>query len=80
MLEPPSYAIILRCWKAEPEERPDFSQLVNTISLTLEAAAGYMDFSLVVKNGQAVAAKVEATTRAGSPSVQPPSEKEEARQ
>jgi len=74
------YAIILGCWKAEPEERPDFSQLLVTISLTLEAAAGYMSFSMAVKNGPSVAAKVEVTTRAGGPSVQPPSEKEEARQ
>ena len=75
-----SFAIILECWKAEPEKRPDFSQIVVPISLTLEAAAGYMNFSMAVKNGQADAAKVEATTRAGGPSVQPPSEKEEARQ
>ena len=75
-----SYAIIKECWKAEPEERSDFSQLVDTISLTLEAAARYMNFSMAVKNGQADAAKVEATTRTGGASVQPPSEKEEAGQ
>jgi len=39
-----------------------------------------MNFSMAVKNGHSVAAKVEATTRAGGPSVQPPSEKEETRQ
>jgi len=63
-----SYAIILECWKAEPEERPDFSQLVDTISLSLEAAAGYMDFSLVVKNEHSVAAEEEVKTGAGAPS------------
>jgi len=55
-----SFAIILECWKAEPEKRPDFSQIVVPISLILEAAAGYMNFSMAVKNGHSVAAKVEA--------------------
>ena len=55
-----SYAIILDCWKEEPKGRPDFSKLVDTISVTLEAAAGYMDFSLSIKNERPVAAEVEA--------------------
>jgi len=29
---------MLDCWKEEPKQRPDFGKLVETISLTLEAA------------------------------------------
>jgi len=65
---------MLDCWKEEPKERPDFSKLVNTISLTLESAAGYMDFSLSIKDEHPVAAKVEVKARGGGSSVQPPSE------
>ena len=54
--------MIMECWKDEPEERPDFSKLVVTISLTLEAVAGYMDLSLVTKDDYLVAAKVEPMT------------------
>ena len=38
-------------WKEEPKERPDFSKLVETISLNLEAEAGYMDL-VCIKNEQ----------------------------
>ena len=69
-----SYAILLACWKDEPKERPDFNKLVDTISLTLEAAAGYMEFSLCIKNEHPIAAEVNVKTRANGSSVQPPSE------
>ena len=76
-----SYGIMLDCWKEEPKERPDFSKLVETISLTLEAAAGYMELSLCVKDEHfQVAAEVEVKTRADDSSVQLPSEKEEGGQ
>ena len=42
---------MLDCWKEEPKERPDFSKLVETISLILEAVAGYMDLE-GIKNEQ----------------------------
>ena len=72
-----SYAIMLDCWKEEPKQRPDFGKLVETISLTLEAAAGYMELSLCVKNEHPhVDAEVEVKTRADDSSVQLPSEKE----
>ena len=48
-----SYVILLDYWKVEPKERPDFSKLVKTISLTPKpekAAAGYLEFSLCVKD------------------------------
>ena len=34
---------MLQCWKENPEERPQFSELVTSISQQLEAVAGYMD-------------------------------------
>ena len=75
-----SYAILRDCWKEEPKERPEFSKLVVTFSHTLEAAAGYMDFSLSIKDERPVAADVKAKTREGGSSVQAPSEKEEGGQ
>ena len=65
---------MLDCWKEDPKERPDFSKLVNTISLTLESAAGYMDFSLCIKKEHLVAAEVEFKTKGGVSNVQSPSE------
>ena len=66
---------MLDCWKEEPKERPDFSKLVGTISLILEAAAGYMELSLSIKDEHPlVAAEVEVKDRGGGSSVQSPSE------
>ena len=45
-----SYAIIQECWTDKPQERPDFSELVVTISLTLEAVAGYMSLNTTSQN------------------------------
>ena len=61
---------MLDCWKEEPKERPNFSKLVNTISLTLESAAGYMKFSLSIKDEHPVTAEVEVKARGGGSSVQ----------
>ena len=74
--------MVLDCWKQEPKRRPNFSKLVDTISLTLEAAAGYMDFSLSIKDidERPLAAELEVKTREGGSSVQLPSEKEEGGQ
>ena len=33
------------CWAEEPHKRPEFSKLVVTISLILEAMAGYMSLN-----------------------------------
>ena len=65
---------MLDCWKEEPKERPDFIKLVDTISLTLESMAGYMEFSLSIKDEHPVAAEVEVKARGGGSSVQSPSE------
>ena len=60
--------MILDCWKKDPKERPKFSKLVDTISLTLEAVAGYVNFSF--------STNVEVKTREGCSGVQSLSEKE----
>ena len=31
-----------RCWEIEPDKRPSFSTLVNTLSRSLEKQAGYL--------------------------------------
>ena len=31
-----------QCWEIEPDKRPSFSTLVNTISKSLEKQAGYL--------------------------------------
>ena len=37
------YVFMSQCWKLEPDERPPFSNLVNSLSQSIEAMAGYMD-------------------------------------
>ena len=34
---------MLHCWEFEPKNRPTFLDLVNSLSHSLEAMAGYMD-------------------------------------
>ena len=75
-----SYGILLDCWKEKPKERPNFSKLVDTISLILEAAAGYMEFSMSIKDEHPLAAKAEVKTRESGSNVQLSSEKEGAGQ
>ena len=45
IIPPYSYSLLLQCWDGQPEERPDFSQLVVTLSIIMEAVAGYLIFS-----------------------------------
>jgi len=65
---------MLDCWKEEPKERPDFSKLVDTISLNLEAVAGYTGL-VCIKNEQLVSAEMVVKTGEGGSSVQSPSVK-----
>ena len=37
------YAIMLKCWKSDPNERPSFSTLAKSISGFAEMTAGYLD-------------------------------------
>ena len=34
--------MMLGCWEMEPDKRPSFSTLVNTLSKSLEKQAGYL--------------------------------------
>ena len=36
---------MLKCWQANADERPPFSELVELVSTDLERQAGYLDFS-----------------------------------
>ena len=49
-----SYDVIMNCWKEHPEKRPSFAELVVTLTSLLEDIAGYMDFSVLANNEQAV--------------------------
>ena len=35
--------MLRKCWELEPKGRPSFSDLVSSLSQSLEAMAGYMD-------------------------------------
>ena len=40
-----SYFLLLQCWDEQPEQRPNFSQLLVTISTMLEVIGGYLVLS-----------------------------------
>ena len=49
------YDMIMReCWQELPDKRPFFSDLVTTISTSLERIAGYLDFTAVPLTPSAV--------------------------
>ena len=39
------FCVMMTCWKENPDKRPTFDELVNTISSILKPLADYMDFS-----------------------------------
>ena len=36
-----------QCWEPDPDTRPSFSHLVNSLSVYLESVAGYMEVNSV---------------------------------
>ena len=49
-----SYSVMQSCWKSEPEDRPQFSELVLTISDILESTAGYVELAMSLQHYQLV--------------------------
>ena len=47
-----SYAIMQSCWESVPEDRPQFCELVSTISIILESAAGYCELAMSLKEDE----------------------------
>ena len=47
-----SYTVMQSCWKSEPEDRPQFSELVSTISDILESTAGYIELEMSLKSNK----------------------------
>jgi len=45
-----SYSVMRNCWEREPEKRPQFSELVSTISSILESTAGYLELAMSLRN------------------------------
>jgi len=40
------------CWESEPDNRPQFCELVSTISSILESAAGYLELGMSLQHVQ----------------------------
>ena len=62
---------MLKCWQANPDERPPFSTLVALVSTDLEHQAGYLDFSLAADGFSANTSK-ENYLAMPSPTLPPP--------
>ena len=41
-----SFAVLFKCWKASPDDRPTFEMLSTTLGSLLDSAPGYMDNSI----------------------------------
>ena len=48
------------CWKSEPEGRPQFSELVSTISDILESIAGYIELSMSLQEDESYSLATES--------------------
>ena len=50
---------MLQCWESEPERRPTFSSIVDTLSHFLEAMVDYMDVGTFAgKSDETIASKL----------------------
>ena len=38
---------MLRCWDADPEDRPSFTKIAQTISKSLHILSEYLDLSMI---------------------------------
>ena len=45
------YAVMKKCWRLAPSERPSFSDLVATLDKTLMSVAGYTELSMTLVEG-----------------------------
>ena len=72
---PGRYAMMRKCWRLVPEERPRFSQLVVTLDKTLQSVAGYVELSMTLKNDSVTSdPEGEEEEWAGYEVVEPPDE------
>ena len=55
---------MLRCWEFDPDMRPSFSSLVDSLSSSLAAMADYMDSDVFGGN---LSSQPEATETSGHP-------------
>ena len=47
-LLPSSSAVMRKCWRVSPEERPTFSELCSLVDRLLMSIAGYTELSMVL--------------------------------
>ena len=71
---PGRYAMMRKCWRLVPEERPRFSQLVVTLDKTLQSVAGYVELSMTLKNDPVTSDPEGEEEWAGYEVVEPPDE------
>ena len=59
-----------KCWRADPAERPTFSELVSTLDRLLQFVAGYMELSMTLPVSETEAeeaAAVQSDPEEGKP-------------
>ena len=44
-----SYAIMRKCWKSLPEDRPTFKELSSLLDARLQSIAGYMELKMFLE-------------------------------